>query len=69
LMPGKRPEGILLTIMLGIVGAVSASLLGRLAGWYSAGPTTGGIVAPIFGAAIFLLFLIGYRTMVARPTT
>jgi uncharacterized membrane protein YeaQ/YmgE (transglycosylase-associated protein family) len=68
LMPGKRPEGVLLTIMLAITGAVGASLLGGLMGWYGAGPTTAGIVAPVLGAAIFLLLLMGYRTMVVRRT-
>ena len=68
LMPGKRPEGVLMTIMVAIVGAVSATVLGAMMGWHSEGLTTAGIVAPILGSVIFLLFLMAYRTIAVRTT-
>ncbi|HYM80818.1 MAG TPA: GlsB/YeaQ/YmgE family stress response membrane protein, partial [Candidatus Limnocylindria bacterium] len=34
IMPGKDPGGFLVTILLGIGGAVVANLLGHALGWY-----------------------------------
>ena len=36
-MPGRDPGGIIVTIVLGIAGAVIAGFLGRALGWYQAG--------------------------------
>ena len=58
-MPGKDPGGIIITILLGIGGAIVAGVLGRLVGWYSPGSGPG-IIASILGAML-LLFL--YRKM------
>jgi uncharacterized membrane protein YeaQ/YmgE (transglycosylase-associated protein family) len=63
LMPGKDPGGILVTILLGIVGAVVANLLGRLVGWYQPGVSAGFIAATL--GAILVLFL--YRKF-RKPT-
>jgi len=51
LVQGRDGGGVLLTILLGIAGAVLAGLLGRAAGWYENGRATG-IVATIAGAVI-----------------
>ena len=51
LVQGRDGGGGLLTILLGIAGAVLASFLGRAAGWYEDGRGTG-IVATIVGAVI-----------------
>jgi uncharacterized membrane protein YeaQ/YmgE (transglycosylase-associated protein family) len=62
LMPGRDPGGMIVTILLGIAGAVLAGFLGQAAGLY--GPDdAAGFVMSILGA-IVLLFL--YR-MVRRP--
>jgi uncharacterized membrane protein YeaQ/YmgE (transglycosylase-associated protein family) len=55
LMPGKEPGGILVTIVLGIVGALAATLLGKLVGWYEPGESAGLIGATL--GAILVLYL------------
>ena len=62
LMPGRDPGGCIVTILLGIAGALSPAVLGRPVGWY--GPDDGaGFVAAVVGA--FLILLI-YRLIVSR---
>ena len=61
LMPGRDPGGCIITILLGIVGALVAGWLGRQLGWYETGEGAG-FLAAIVGA--FLLLLV-YR-LVAR---
>lgn len=53
--PGKNePSGFILTTILGIVGALVASWLGRAIGWY--GPDEGaGLIGAVVGAIIVLL--------------
>jgi len=63
LMPGRDPGGMIVTILLGIAGAVVAGFLGRALGWYQPGQPAGFIFATV--GAILLLFL--YRKMVKRP--
>jgi uncharacterized membrane protein YeaQ/YmgE (transglycosylase-associated protein family) len=59
IMPGKDPGGFIITTLLGVVGAVVATYLGRLIGWYGEGET-GGFIAAVVGA-IVLLFI--YRLL------
>jgi uncharacterized membrane protein YeaQ/YmgE (transglycosylase-associated protein family) len=62
LMPGKDPGGIIVTILLGIVGAVVGGYLGRAMGLY--GPDEpAGIIVSILGA---ILLLAVYRMVIAR---
>jgi uncharacterized membrane protein YeaQ/YmgE (transglycosylase-associated protein family) len=64
-MPGKDPGGMIITILLGVAGAVVAHLIGRAAGWY--GPDEpAGFVASILGAVVLLA---GYRLLVSRRRT
>jgi uncharacterized membrane protein YeaQ/YmgE (transglycosylase-associated protein family) len=59
-MPGKDPGGILVTIALGIAGAVLGGFLGRAAGFY--GPNdAAGLLMSLFGSVILLF---AYRKMV-----
>ena len=62
LMPGRDPGGCIITILLGIAGAVVAGYLGQMVGWYKAGEGAG-FIAAIIGAFI-LLFL--YRLIARR---
>ena len=62
LMPGRDPGGCIITILLGIAGALLAGFLGRAIGWYE--PNEGaGFVAAIVGACVILLI---YRLVLAR---
>ena len=62
LMPGRDPGGCIVTILLGIAGALLAGFLGRAIGWYE--PNQGaGFIAAIVGA--FLILLI-YRLIRGR---
>ena len=45
-MPGNNRMGCLLTIVLGIAGAVFAGWFGREMGWYAAGQPAGGSAGP-----------------------
>ena len=55
-MPGNNRMGCLLTIVLGIAGAVFAGWLGREMGWYAAGQPAG-FVGAIIGAIALLALL------------
>ena len=63
IMPGKNePSGFVLTTILGIVGAVVASYLGRALGWYEPGEGAG-LIGAVVGA-IIVLFIYG---LVVKP--
>jgi uncharacterized membrane protein YeaQ/YmgE (transglycosylase-associated protein family) len=53
IMPGKDPGGCIVTILLGIGGAVIAGFLGQQLGWYRQGEGAG-FIAAIVGALILL---------------
>jgi uncharacterized membrane protein YeaQ/YmgE (transglycosylase-associated protein family) len=53
LMPGRDPGGIILTIVLGILGAMLGGWIGRGLGWYQPGEPAGFIMA-VVGAIIIL---------------
>jgi uncharacterized membrane protein YeaQ/YmgE (transglycosylase-associated protein family) len=62
LMPGKDPGGCIITILLGIAGALVAGWLGHMVGWYNTGEGAG-FIAAVVGA--FLILLI-YRLIAGR---
>jgi len=62
LMPGRDPGGLLVTMLLGIAGALVAGFIGRALGWYEPGEAAGFIMATV--GAILLLFV--YRKMSAK---
>jgi uncharacterized membrane protein YeaQ/YmgE (transglycosylase-associated protein family) len=53
IMPGRDPGGCIVTILLGIGGAVLAGWLGNVLGWYKQGQGAG-FIAAILGAIIIL---------------
>ena len=61
-MPGRDPGGIIVTILLGIAGAVLGGFVGRALGFYGEGDAAGFVMS--FIGAVLLLFL--YRMMVGR---
>ena len=62
IMPGKDPGGILITMLIGVAGALIAGFLGRSLGWYHDGESAG-IIASIVGS---LILLAGYRMVIGR---
>jgi uncharacterized membrane protein YeaQ/YmgE (transglycosylase-associated protein family) len=63
IMPGKGPGGFIVTILLGIGGALLATYLGQLVGWYQAGQSAGFLGAIV--GAILILFI--YRLIKRSP--
>ena len=54
LMPGpNKPQGFILTTILGVAGALVATYLGQAIGWYSADDAAG-FIGAIVGAVIIL---------------
>ena len=54
IMPGKDPGGFIITILIGIAGALIATYLGHLIGWYQAGQSAG-FIGAIIGSILILL--------------
>jgi uncharacterized membrane protein YeaQ/YmgE (transglycosylase-associated protein family) len=64
-MPGRDPGGIIVTMLLGVVGAVLGGFVGRAMGLY--GPEEGaGWLMSIVGAIVVLMI---YRLLVRRRAT
>ena len=62
LMPGRDPGGFIITILLGIAGALLGGFIGQATGFYGTNEGAGWIVS-ILGA---ILLLAIYRMMVRR---
>jgi uncharacterized membrane protein YeaQ/YmgE (transglycosylase-associated protein family) len=62
LMPGRDPGGLIITTLLGIIGAVIGGFLGRSLGLYGPGEPAGFLMATL--GAVVLLFI--YR-LLRRP--
>jgi uncharacterized membrane protein YeaQ/YmgE (transglycosylase-associated protein family) len=65
LMPGRDPGGFIVTILLGIAGALLGGFVGRALGFYQEGEPAGFIMA-VIGAIILLAI---YRAVVGRRRT
>jgi uncharacterized membrane protein YeaQ/YmgE (transglycosylase-associated protein family) len=64
IMPGRDPGGIIVTMLLGIVGAVLGGWLGRAMGLY--GPEDpAGFLMSLLGAIVLLAI---YRMVIGRRT-
>ena len=63
-MPGRDPGGIIVTMLLGIAGAVIGGFVGRALGFYGPGQAAGWLMS--FLGAVILLFI--YRMFVGRRT-
>lgn len=65
IMPGKDPGGFIVTILLGIAGALLAGFVGQAVGFYSVGEGAGWVGATV-GAIIILAI---YRVVKGRQTS
>lgn len=64
IMPGKDPGGIIVTMLLGIAGALVATYLGALIGWYREGDRAGFIMS-VAGAVLLLAVYRMFRKKTA----
>ncbi len=65
LMPGRDPGGFIITILLGIAGAMLGGFIGRALGFY--GPNQGaGFLMSVLGAILLLMLyrFLGHRRAV-----
>jgi uncharacterized membrane protein YeaQ/YmgE (transglycosylase-associated protein family) len=65
LMPGRDPGGFIITILLGIAGAMLGGFVGRALGFY--GPNQGaGFLMSVLGAILLLMLyrVLGHRRAV-----
>lgn len=62
LMPGRDPGGMIITILLGVAGALLGGWIGRALGIYPPGHPAGFLMS-ILGAIV----LLGLYRLVARP--
>ena len=62
LMPGRDPGGFILTILLGIAGALLGGFVGQSLGFYQEGEPAGFLMA-VVGSIVLLLL---YRLFVGR---
>lgn len=53
IMPGRDPGGFIVTMLIGIAGALLATFIGRQLGWYAEGQSAGFIFS-VVGAIILL---------------
>ena len=65
LMPGKDPGGIWITMIIGIAGAILATYLGQVIGWYQPGQGAGFIMS-VVGAILLLLIYRVIRGAMAK---
>ena len=65
LMPGRDPGGIIVTMALGIAGALLGGFVGRALGWYQENEPAGFLMS-LVGA---VLLLVIYRMVVGRRRT
>jgi uncharacterized membrane protein YeaQ/YmgE (transglycosylase-associated protein family) len=64
LMPGRDPGGFIVTILLGIAGALLGGVIGRAMGFYGPSQSAGWLMS-IAGAIVLLLL---YRLVARRRT-
>ena len=65
IMPGRDPGGLMVTMLLGIAGAMIGGILGRSLGFYDSGQGAGWIMS-IVGAIVLLAL---YRMLAGSRTT
>jgi uncharacterized membrane protein YeaQ/YmgE (transglycosylase-associated protein family) len=65
LMPGRDPGGIIVTMLLGIAGALMGGFAGRALGWYGPNDSAGFLMSLV--GAVLLLYL--YRLAIRGRST
>lgn len=60
IMPSRDPGGIIITMLLGVAGAMLGTFLGRSVGWYQPGEAAG-LIAAVVGAVVLLFLYRAFR--------
>jgi uncharacterized membrane protein YeaQ/YmgE (transglycosylase-associated protein family) len=72
IMPGKDPGGVIITILLGIAGAIIGGFAGRMLFGYGRADTAGdmsqpGVIMSLVLAVVgAIILLVGYRLITGR---
>jgi uncharacterized membrane protein YeaQ/YmgE (transglycosylase-associated protein family) len=68
-MPGRDPGGIIVTMLLGIAGAVVGGFVGRAMGFVGEGEAAGFIMSFVGAVALLALYryFVGRRAIAPRP--
>ena len=56
IMPGRDPGGIIVTIVLGVIGAMLGGWVGRVMGFYREGEAAGFIMAVVGAVVVLALY-------------
>jgi uncharacterized membrane protein YeaQ/YmgE (transglycosylase-associated protein family) len=67
LMPGRDPGGFIVTILLGIAGALVGGFLGRVLGLYGEGEGAGMLMSIIGAVILLVLYRVLMKPRAARP--
>ena len=66
-MPGKDPGGIIVTMLLGIAGAVLGGFAGRALGFYGPGEAAGWLMALLGSIILLAVYRMATRRTAVRP--
>ncbi len=61
IMPGRDPGGFIVTILLGIAGALLAGFIGQATGAYAQGQPAGWIAATLGAILILIIYRVAIR--------
>ncbi|MGE5834164.1 MAG: GlsB/YeaQ/YmgE family stress response membrane protein [Acidobacteriota bacterium] len=64
LMPGRDPGGIIVTMLLGIIGAVVGGFLGRALGFYGPNQAAGFLMSVVGAIALLAIYRLVARRSV-----
>jgi len=66
-MPGKDPGGIIVTMLLGIAGALLGGFVGQALGLYGEGEAAGFLMSFVGAVVLLVLYRMFAKRSVARP--
>ena len=64
-MPGRQHMGLILTMLLGLVGAWLGGLIGRVTGMYEEGKPAGFVMAVVGALVLLLIYSFATRSSTA----
>jgi len=62
IMPGRDPGGLIVTILLGIVGAVVGGFIGRSLGYYGPQQTAGWLMSVAGAIVVLMIYRLLFRS-------